>query len=85
MDRLVLVLSSCVMAAAFRLPSSYQTSRGSKHEPSFLGGRHLAGCATPPPIPPHFGPNPLIGSQAPKLGEQRVAGIEQTSLAQFHY
>lgn len=51
MDRLVLVLSSCVMAAAFRLPSSYQTSWGSKHEPSFLG-RHLgweAGCATPPP------------------------------------
>ena len=75
------------------VPSSYQTGRGSKHEPSFTGqatgwaGGLISNLTpvqlfTPPPNPP----NPSITlvrtpvkSEA-ELGEQRAAGIEQPQL-----
>lgn len=64
MDRLVLVLSCCVMAAAFRCPSSYQTGRGSKHEPSLLG-RHLVLGAEINPTPVHPNGYPPPSSAKP--------------------
>lgn len=61
------------------LPSSYRTSRGSKHEPSFLG-RHLGPGGwryNPPPSPPQNTrwSEPSV-DRKPSWREQRVAAVE---------
>jgi hypothetical protein len=60
-DRLVLALSSCVMAAAFRCRQAPQTGRGSRHEPSFLG-QAFGGSTVNPGGPLHLPnpPNPFV-------------------------
>lgn len=78
MDRLVLVLSSCVMAAAFGCRQATERAGAASTSQASLG-RHLAqeaGGAHPPPSIPHLNPRwsePSV-DRKPSWGEQRSCG-----------